>query len=209
MQRCCLALRSRDAEGSGRAGHRGPVAKLLSRHHPAGAATRAPSCRRWPNVRAFRPMRSRPSATCRTIWPCSKSGVSIAMGNATDDVKKLATHVTGSNEDEGFAGAIEFVLKRNASWSGMRLGWGRDDGPFFFSCPGRKPRERCEATFYFAWGCFAILCLGSAVYRPYACRRRVNALSRRRALRPGHGGCVRSQPGSLPLVASAKADGPK
>jgi Cof subfamily protein (haloacid dehalogenase superfamily) len=44
-----------------------------------------------------------------------KSGVSVAMGNATDDVKKLATHVTGSNEDEGFAGAIEFVLKRNAS----------------------------------------------------------------------------------------------
>jgi Cof subfamily protein (haloacid dehalogenase superfamily) len=44
-----------------------------------------------------------------------KSGVSIAMGNATDDVKKLATHVTGSNEDEGFAGAIEFVLKHNAS----------------------------------------------------------------------------------------------
>ena len=44
-----------------------------------------------------------------------KSGVSIAMGNATDDVKKLATHVTGSNEDEGFAGAIEFVLKRIAS----------------------------------------------------------------------------------------------
>jgi hypothetical protein len=26
----------------------------------------------------------------------------------------------------------------------MRLGWGRDDGPFFFSCPGRKPHERCE-----------------------------------------------------------------
>jgi hypothetical protein len=22
--------------------------------------------------------------------------------------------------------------------SGMRLGWGRDDGPFFFSCPGRN-----------------------------------------------------------------------
>jgi Cof subfamily protein (haloacid dehalogenase superfamily) len=43
------------------------------------------------------------------------SGVSIAMGNATDDFKKLATHVTTSNEDEGFAGAIEFILKRNAA----------------------------------------------------------------------------------------------
>jgi Cof subfamily protein (haloacid dehalogenase superfamily) len=40
-----------------------------------------------------------------------KSGLSIAMGNATDDVKKQAVHVTGSNEDEGFAGAVEFILK--------------------------------------------------------------------------------------------------
>jgi Cof subfamily protein (haloacid dehalogenase superfamily) len=43
------------------------------------------------------------------------SGVSIAMGNATDDVKKLATHVTTSNEDEGFAGAIELILNSNAN----------------------------------------------------------------------------------------------
>jgi Cof subfamily protein (haloacid dehalogenase superfamily) len=42
-----------------------------------------------------------------------KSGVSIAMGNATDDVKRLATHVTRSNEDEGFAGAIDVILKEN------------------------------------------------------------------------------------------------
>lgn len=43
------------------------------------------------------------------------SGISIAMGNATDDVKKLATHVTTSNENEGFAGAIEMILKNNAA----------------------------------------------------------------------------------------------
>jgi Cof subfamily protein (haloacid dehalogenase superfamily) len=42
-----------------------------------------------------------------------KSGLSIAMGNATDDVKKLATHVTASNEDEGFAKAIDMILKGN------------------------------------------------------------------------------------------------
>jgi Cof subfamily protein (haloacid dehalogenase superfamily) len=42
------------------------------------------------------------------------SGVSFAMGNATDDVKKVATHVTASNEDEGFATAIEMILKANA-----------------------------------------------------------------------------------------------
>lgn len=41
----------------------------------------------------------------------AKSGVSFAMGNATDDVKKHATHVTDSNERDGFARAIETVLK--------------------------------------------------------------------------------------------------
>jgi len=40
-----------------------------------------------------------------------KSGVSIAMGNATNDVKKEATYVTKSNLEEGFAYAMEhFVL---------------------------------------------------------------------------------------------------
>jgi Cof subfamily protein (haloacid dehalogenase superfamily) len=39
-----------------------------------------------------------------------KSGLSIAMGNATDDVKRQASHVTDSNEEEGFAGAIDFIL---------------------------------------------------------------------------------------------------
>jgi len=42
-----------------------------------------------------------------------KSGLSIAMGNATDDVKKVATRVTTSNEDEGFAGAVEMILRNN------------------------------------------------------------------------------------------------
>jgi Cof subfamily protein (haloacid dehalogenase superfamily) len=41
-----------------------------------------------------------------------KSGLSIAMGNATDDVKRQASHVTSSNEEEGFAGAIDFILKQ-------------------------------------------------------------------------------------------------
>lgn len=39
------------------------------------------------------------------------SGLSIAMGNASEDVQHGATQVTTSNEDEGFANAIErFVL---------------------------------------------------------------------------------------------------
>lgn len=42
-----------------------------------------------------------------------RSGLSIAMGNAEDDVKAAATHVTTSNEDEGFARAVEtFILSR-------------------------------------------------------------------------------------------------
>lgn len=38
------------------------------------------------------------------------SGTSFAMGNATDDVKRQATHVTASNEDDGFAKAMEQIL---------------------------------------------------------------------------------------------------
>ncbi len=41
------------------------------------------------------------------------SGLSFAMGNATDDVKRQATHVTASNEDEGFAKAMEAILRTN------------------------------------------------------------------------------------------------
>jgi Cof subfamily protein (haloacid dehalogenase superfamily) len=41
------------------------------------------------------------------------SGLSIAMGNASDAIQKKATFVTASNEDEGFAKAVEMILKRN------------------------------------------------------------------------------------------------
>jgi hydroxymethylpyrimidine pyrophosphatase-like HAD family hydrolase len=41
------------------------------------------------------------------------SGLSIAMGNAADNVKREATYVTTTNEQDGFAGAIEMILKRN------------------------------------------------------------------------------------------------
>ena len=41
-----------------------------------------------------------------------KSGLSIAMGNASDEVKSQATEVTDSNQDEGFAKAVrKFILK--------------------------------------------------------------------------------------------------
>ena len=41
-----------------------------------------------------------------------KSGVSIAMGQANDEVKSAATHSTSSSEEEGFANAVEqYVLQ--------------------------------------------------------------------------------------------------
>jgi hydroxymethylpyrimidine pyrophosphatase-like HAD family hydrolase len=40
-----------------------------------------------------------------------KSGLSIAMGQSSDEVKRAATHVTTSFEEEGFANAIDrFIL---------------------------------------------------------------------------------------------------
>ncbi len=41
-----------------------------------------------------------------------KSGMSIAMGQSSDEVKRAATHVTTSSEEEGFAKALEkYVLQ--------------------------------------------------------------------------------------------------
>lgn len=44
-----------------------------------------------------------------------RAGLAIAMGNASDDVKREASHVTASNGDEGFALAIErYILDCSA-----------------------------------------------------------------------------------------------
>ena len=43
------------------------------------------------------------------------SGLSIAMGNAHDEVKARAKLVTATNEDEGFAKAIDMILERSAA----------------------------------------------------------------------------------------------
>ena len=40
----------------------------------------------------------------------AKGGLSFAMGNASDDVKRHATHVTASNEEDGFAKAMDVIL---------------------------------------------------------------------------------------------------
>ena len=41
----------------------------------------------------------------------ARSGMSFAMGNAADDIKQRATHVTDTNERDGFARAMETILK--------------------------------------------------------------------------------------------------
>jgi transaldolase len=51
-----------------------------------------------------------------------KSGLSIAMGNASDEVKRQATHVTSSFNEEGFANAVEqFILPRAEPARGARV----------------------------------------------------------------------------------------
>ena len=45
----------------------------------------------------------------------AKGGLSFAMGNASDDVKRRASHVTASNEEDGFAKAMEDVLKESVA----------------------------------------------------------------------------------------------
>ena len=42
------------------------------------------------------------------------SGLSIAMGNASPEVQRAARRVTTSNEDEGFANAVEKFILRGA-----------------------------------------------------------------------------------------------
>jgi len=41
------------------------------------------------------------------------SGLSFAMGNASDEVKQHAKRVTATNEEDGFAKAMEVVLSEN------------------------------------------------------------------------------------------------
>ncbi len=47
-----------------------------------------------------------------------KSGISIAMGQSSEEVQKSATYVTTGSEDEGFANAMEkFILQRQSATS--------------------------------------------------------------------------------------------
>ncbi|HEX8110458.1 MAG TPA: Cof-type HAD-IIB family hydrolase [Kofleriaceae bacterium] len=52
-----------------------------------------------------------------------RAGLSIAMGNASDEVKRRATFVTTSFADEGFANAIEQIVLPRAEPAGARDQW--------------------------------------------------------------------------------------
>jgi hydroxymethylpyrimidine pyrophosphatase-like HAD family hydrolase len=55
-----------------------------------------------------------------------RSGLSIAMGNASPEVRQAADFVTGSNRDDGFAHAIDRIIRGGerpkAPSTGMREG---------------------------------------------------------------------------------------
>ena len=78
----------------------------------------APGCDKGTFVKAMASRLEIPKQAMATIGDMRNdlpmfeaSGLSIAMGNATDEVKEMATQVTASNEEEGFASAIEMILR--------------------------------------------------------------------------------------------------
>jgi len=59
-----------------------------------------------------------------------RSGLSIAMGNASEEVQRQATFVTASNDDEGFAKAVEeFILPRAVAAPAVRANPAPSAGP--------------------------------------------------------------------------------
>ena len=80
----------------------------------------------------------------------AKSGVSFAMGNAADDIKKHATHVTDTNERDGFARAIETVLKARRSRDKRKVRKGSDahaPSPVYDITSRQVISTRCIAGF--------------------------------------------------------------
>src|SRR5258708_25416729 len=66
------------------------------------------------------------------------------------------------------AGSFDPAIQNSSALERMRLGWGRDDGPLFFSCPGRSAarvlRAGADSTLHGV--VFAIFCPGPTVHRP-------------------------------------------
>jgi hydroxymethylpyrimidine pyrophosphatase-like HAD family hydrolase len=54
---------------------------------------------------------------CNDIAMFERSGLSIAMGNASPSVQRAADFVTDSNRDDGFANAIERFIFGDDRWN--------------------------------------------------------------------------------------------
>ena len=100
-RRCCSAAKPRCRRPWARRPPRSARKAIISTSRRR-ATTRAPSSRRWPGGWGFRPTRSPPSATCRTICAMFRtSGLSFAMGNAADDVKQAGDACHGLERGRG------------------------------------------------------------------------------------------------------------
>ena len=144
----------------------GGLPALLPRRHPPRRPTRASSPTTWPERYELEPeeiatIGDQPN----DILMFAHSGLSIAMGNADPQVKQAAREITKSNEEEGFAYAVEhFVLpgappptppggSRSARTASGTAGWPSRSG----RCgawpprsarrrPGRSAPRRCTRT---------------------------------------------------------------
>jgi Cof subfamily protein (haloacid dehalogenase superfamily) len=88
-----------------------------ARSQPYYLDVTSPKANKGEVVLAFMDILKIPAAEIATIGDMpndvnmfKKSGVSIAMGQASDEVKKAATYVTTSSEDEGFANAMDTFI---------------------------------------------------------------------------------------------------
>ena len=117
------ALRKGDAAGAGQRRPPRCARRPIISTSPRPASTRAHSCRPWPSASAFRPTRSPPSATCRTTSRCSASAAlrsRWAMPPTTSRTRPPTS--PRSNEQDGFAEAMEMILKRNGVARSLRHG---------------------------------------------------------------------------------------
>jgi len=76
-----------------------------------------PGCNKGTFVQALARHTSTPLGSIATLGDMQNdlamfevSGISFAMGNASDSVKARASHVAASHTDEGFAKAIDAIL---------------------------------------------------------------------------------------------------
>ena len=123
------ALRDGDAEGARRAGDRGALAGLLSRHHPArrdkGTFVQTMARRLGISTDAVATI----GDMHNDVAMFEVSGLSFAMGNATDEVKKHAKRVTARTRRMALREAMQIVL-------------GRTRGGVSITCGSCDPLER-------------------------------------------------------------------